>query len=144
MELLKIYLTRVLLNERKAVMEWKILIATFTSIFLAELGDKTQIAAIIMTSKTHKPLTVFIGSMITFCRNNLNWSYIWCRIDKNCTHRLYKISICNCIHSHRHSDLNWKIVNLQNRPAAVYTVTSCLLLLSHYPVLSQSASLKMP
>ncbi len=63
---MKIYLTRVLLNERKAVMEWKILIATFTSIFLAELGDKTQIAAIVMTSKTNKPLTVFIGSMIAF------------------------------------------------------------------------------
>jgi len=65
-ELLRIYLIRILLNERKAIMDWKILIATFTSIFLAELGDKTQIAAIIMTSKTNKPLTVFIGSMIAF------------------------------------------------------------------------------
>ena len=53
-------------NERKTVMDWKILIATFTSIFLAELGDKTQIAAIIMTSKSSKPLTVFIGSMVAF------------------------------------------------------------------------------
>ena len=65
-ELLRIYLIRILLNERKAIMDWKILIATFTSIFLAELGDKTQIAAIIMTSKTNKPLTIFIGSMIAF------------------------------------------------------------------------------
>ncbi len=47
-------------------MDWKILIATFSTIFLAELGDKTQIAAIIMTIKTNKPLTVFIGSMIAF------------------------------------------------------------------------------
>ena len=47
-------------------MDWKILIATFTSIFLAELGDKTQLAAIIMTSKTNKPLSVFVGSMIAF------------------------------------------------------------------------------
>lgn len=47
-------------------MDWKILIATFSSIFLAELGDKTQLAAIIMTSKTNKPLSVFIGSMIAF------------------------------------------------------------------------------
>ncbi|MFQ5714136.1 MAG: TMEM165/GDT1 family protein [Candidatus Scalinduaceae bacterium] len=47
-------------------MDWKIFIATFSTIFLAELGDKTQIAAIIMTSKTNKPLTVFIGSMIAF------------------------------------------------------------------------------
>jgi putative Ca2+/H+ antiporter (TMEM165/GDT1 family) len=47
-------------------MDWKILTATFLSIFLAELGDKTQIAAIIMTSKTSKPLAVFAGSMIAF------------------------------------------------------------------------------
>jgi len=47
-------------------MDWKILVATFTSIFLAELGDKTQIAAIIMTGKTNKPITVFIGSMVAF------------------------------------------------------------------------------
>ncbi len=47
-------------------MDWKILIATFTSIFLAELGDKTQLVAIMMTSKTNKPLSVFIGSMIAF------------------------------------------------------------------------------
>ncbi len=47
-------------------MDWKILTATFLTIFLAELGDKTQIAAIIMTSKTSKPLAVFAGSMIAF------------------------------------------------------------------------------
>lgn len=47
-------------------MDWKILVATFSSIFLAELGDKTQIAAIIMTSKTNNPFTVFIGSMFAF------------------------------------------------------------------------------
>ena len=42
-------------------MDWKILIAAFTSIFLAELGDKTQIAAIVITSKTNKPLTVYMA-----------------------------------------------------------------------------------
>ncbi|MFQ5963453.1 MAG: TMEM165/GDT1 family protein [Candidatus Scalinduaceae bacterium] len=47
-------------------MDWKIFLATFSAIFLAELGDKTQIAAIIMTSKTNNPFTVFIGSMIAF------------------------------------------------------------------------------
>ena len=47
-------------------MDWKILIATFTTMFLAELGDKTQLASIIMTSKTNKPFSVFVGSMIAF------------------------------------------------------------------------------
>jgi len=52
-------------------MDWKIFITTFGSIFLAELGDKTQLAAILMTSKTGKPLSVFVGaiaalSLVTF------------------------------------------------------------------------------
>lgn len=52
-------------------MDWKIFITTFGSIFLAELGDKTQLAAILITSKTGKPLSVFVGaiaalSLVTF------------------------------------------------------------------------------
>jgi len=45
---------------------WKIIITTFITIFLAELGDKTQIASILMSSKTDKPLLVFIGTMFAF------------------------------------------------------------------------------
>jgi putative Ca2+/H+ antiporter (TMEM165/GDT1 family) len=47
-------------------MGWKILLTTLGTIFLAELGDKTQLAAIIMTSKTGHPLAVFGGAMIAF------------------------------------------------------------------------------
>ncbi len=52
-------------------MDWRIFITTFGSIFLAELGDKTQLAAILMTSKTGRPLSVFVGaiaalSLVTF------------------------------------------------------------------------------
>ncbi|MGR3309536.1 MAG: TMEM165/GDT1 family protein [Candidatus Brocadiales bacterium] len=47
-------------------MDWKILIGTFVTIFLAELGDKTQLAAIMMSSKTKNPLSVYIGAMVAF------------------------------------------------------------------------------
>ncbi|MDR4508068.1 MAG: TMEM165/GDT1 family protein [Candidatus Brocadiaceae bacterium] len=47
-------------------MDWKIFFTAFVSIFLAELGDKTQIASILLASKTHKPVAVFFGSMIAF------------------------------------------------------------------------------
>jgi putative Ca2+/H+ antiporter (TMEM165/GDT1 family) len=46
-------------------MHWKILLTTFTTIFLAEMGDKTQLAAIMMTSKTGHPLSVFGGAILT-------------------------------------------------------------------------------
>lgn len=45
-------------------MDWKIFLTTFGTIFLAELGDKTQLAAILMTSKTGRPLSVFWGAVI--------------------------------------------------------------------------------
>ena len=48
-------------------MDWKIFLTTFGTIFLAELGDKTQLAAIMMTSKTKLPLSVFIGASLALC-----------------------------------------------------------------------------
>ena len=39
-----------------------IFIATFTTIFIAELGDKTQIATLMLSAESGKPVIVFIGS----------------------------------------------------------------------------------
>ena len=47
-------------------MDWKILVSTFGLIFLAELGDKTQLAAIAMAARSHSPLAVFVGAMAGF------------------------------------------------------------------------------
>ncbi len=44
-------------------MDWKVFSATFVALFVAELGDKTQLAAISMTSETGKPLSVFLGGV---------------------------------------------------------------------------------
>ena len=48
-------------------MNWKVFLTTFGTIFLAELGDKTQLAAIMMTSKTKLPLSVFTGASLALC-----------------------------------------------------------------------------
>ncbi|MDH4129408.1 MAG: TMEM165/GDT1 family protein [Spirochaetota bacterium] len=45
-------------------MDWKILFSTFGLIFLAELGDKTQIATLARTMESKSPLAVFIGSSL--------------------------------------------------------------------------------
>ena len=45
-------------------MDWKVFGATFTALFIAELGDKTQLAAISMTGKTGKPVAVFLGAVL--------------------------------------------------------------------------------
>ncbi len=43
-------------------MDWKLALTAFATLFLAELGDKTQLAAIGLTANTGKPLPVFIGA----------------------------------------------------------------------------------
>ena len=45
-------------------MDWRVFLTTLGTIFLAELGDKTQLAAIMMTSKTGRPLSVFGGAVM--------------------------------------------------------------------------------
>ena len=39
-----------------------LLITTFTTVFLAELGDKTQLATVAISGTSSRPIAVFLGS----------------------------------------------------------------------------------
>ncbi len=39
-----------------------LLLSTFLTVFIAELGDKTQFATLTISGTTNKPLAVFLGS----------------------------------------------------------------------------------
>jgi putative Ca2+/H+ antiporter (TMEM165/GDT1 family) len=43
----------------------------FWTIFIAELGDKTQLAIICLTCAKHKPLNIWLGATVAFCILNL-------------------------------------------------------------------------
>jgi putative Ca2+/H+ antiporter (TMEM165/GDT1 family) len=45
-------------------MDWKIFGTAFLTLFLAELGDKTQLAVITMSADTNSKLSVFLGAAI--------------------------------------------------------------------------------
>ena len=45
-------------------MDWKVMLSALGLLFVAELGDKTQLAVICMTAKTRQPLPVFVGAAI--------------------------------------------------------------------------------
>ena len=45
-------------------MDWRVLLTTFGVIFLAEMGDKTQLAAMTMSAQTKRPWAVFIGAAL--------------------------------------------------------------------------------
>jgi putative Ca2+/H+ antiporter (TMEM165/GDT1 family) len=45
-------------------MDWKLIASTFGAIFLAELGDKTQLAAVTLAASTKQPVAVFVGASL--------------------------------------------------------------------------------
>ena len=48
-----------------------IFLTTFTTIFIAELGDKTQIATLMLSAESGKPIIVFIGSSLALVSSSL-------------------------------------------------------------------------
>ena len=45
-------------------MDWKAFITTFGVVFLAELGDKTQLATITMSVESQSRMAVFCGALL--------------------------------------------------------------------------------
>ena len=44
--------------------KWSVFITTLGALFLAEMGDKTQLAAITLAAETRSPLSVFLGAAL--------------------------------------------------------------------------------
>ena len=45
--------------------------STFITIFLAEMGDKTQIATLLMTAESHAPWVIFLGAATALISTSL-------------------------------------------------------------------------
>ena len=43
-------------------MDWKLMLTTFGLLFLAELGDKTQLSVFTLVAKHKEPLPIFLGA----------------------------------------------------------------------------------
>jgi len=50
---------------------WKVFGSTFATIFLAELGDKTQVSTLLMSAEFHAPWTVFAGAAAALITTSL-------------------------------------------------------------------------
>ena len=50
---------------------FSIFLTTFTTIFIAELGDKTQIATLMLSAESGRPIIVFIGSSVALISSSV-------------------------------------------------------------------------
>jgi len=48
-----------------------VVMSTFTTVFLAELGDKTQLATLLLSAESGRPLWVFIGAALALIGSSL-------------------------------------------------------------------------
>ena len=50
---------------------FSILITSFSTIFLAELGDKTQLATLILSAQSGRPIIIFMGAALALISTSL-------------------------------------------------------------------------
>ncbi len=52
-------------------MDWKVLWTTLGLIFIAELGDKTQLTTMALSAQTKAPVAVFVGAALALTLTSL-------------------------------------------------------------------------
>ena len=60
-----------------------IFLTTFTTIFIAELGEKTKIATLMLSAESGKPIIVFLGSSLSLISSSLVGVLIGKWLSKN-------------------------------------------------------------
>jgi putative Ca2+/H+ antiporter (TMEM165/GDT1 family) len=58
-------------NANRASSWGAVFLSTATTVFLAELGDKTQLAALLLSAESGRPLVVFVGASLALVASSL-------------------------------------------------------------------------
>lgn len=60
----------------------QVFLSTFLTIFLAELGDKTQVTTLLMAAESHQPWVVFVGAGTALVATSLIGVWLGCWLAK--------------------------------------------------------------
>jgi putative Ca2+/H+ antiporter (TMEM165/GDT1 family) len=72
-------------------LNWQVLGSAFLMIFLAELGDKTQLATFAFASQSKSPLSVFLGASLALVLSSLIGVLIGGLIGRFVPERIMKV-----------------------------------------------------
>ena len=72
---------------------WVVFSSTFITIFLAEMGDKTQLVTLLMSAESQAPLLVFIGSALALIATSLIGVSIGYWLSKKLTPETLNLSV---------------------------------------------------
>jgi Ca2+/H+ antiporter, TMEM165/GDT1 family len=56
---------------QRAPVFWSVFLSTFITIFFAELGDKTQVATLLLSAQSQSPGVVFLGAGLALVATSL-------------------------------------------------------------------------
>lgn len=79
-------------KKRRWSKETEIFISTFLTIFLAELGDKTQLTTLLMAAESHSPWIVFAGAGAALVLTSLLGVWLGCWLAKRISPRTLEIA----------------------------------------------------
>ncbi len=48
----------------KNILSWQVFVLTFSTLFIAEMGDKTQLAVFSLVTESKQPFSVFLGASL--------------------------------------------------------------------------------
>jgi putative Ca2+/H+ antiporter (TMEM165/GDT1 family) len=72
---------------------WTVFSSTFLTIFLAEIGDKTQLATLLMSAESQSPWIVFAGSAAALIATSLIGVLIGCWIARRFSPKILDFSV---------------------------------------------------
>lgn len=72
---------------------WLVFTSTFITIFLAEMGDKTQLVTLLMSAESQSPWIVFIGSALALIATSLIGVSIGYWLSKKLTPETLDVSV---------------------------------------------------